>query len=275
MLVFLSLGTFVTGQVQAGISGQNFYQVSCFPSYVLQDAQYDQEGIRIPLDLNGDSIHDLDLESKYAWSVFGGPGNGGTYPYWVSSLIYREFTDIFLLDDFHPDTLESGETIGSQSPWSSYIPGGENSLIFARNVNNYTFDSTWDGQYDKYVGFRIRRGNDTLYGWLSLIVQNYHGITITGYACQSHRDFDTTINLGISQAETPLVDVYPLPCHNQLTVKSSAGIRHAELLSPEGKRIPLTFSASGLSVAHVPPGMYHLLITLENQAVIRKKIVKT
>ena len=143
-----------------------------------------------PLDVNGDGIFDFVCE-KGVWTG----GLGGSIVYAIISPINNNQIVFERTDSIYsilcspstkyahiPKTFIIGDTINSQSEWSS------NSFTLANN--GHYMGCTWNFQgitgNNKYIGFRVLVSTDTLNGWIKLNSVGPGVFDIEEIACESN-----------------------------------------------------------------------------------------
>ena len=276
-------------QIQVGNYDNTFYHVEYSPSYKIEDSvssNLDNITHSVLFDLDNDNSMDLNITSISRFNL----GSGGYYPFWESKItVINDSLDIISLPNANttpnttnPDTLILNDFITANNSWVSL-----NAEYFrlARNINNFTIDSTWKNQTGHFIGFRIRKPNqDTLLGWIQLDVQDYHIIRVSEHACQSYSPNDTIIDpniVGIKQVyNNDILTIYPNPVHNKLNIihhKIGETIKRVELYSINGKLLMSKEEISGkynLNTSELKNGVFILRVYLDNDSIINSKVVK-
>jgi hypothetical protein len=265
----------LNAQVKVGDTGTGFYHAVFNTPYILKDTIYDFYSKGFSLDLNGDGINDIKLESHYYWRIIPPQAGGGTYPTWACSInSFNDLTEIVRRNSM-VDTLRLNDTINStHNLWFKYVT---NSINLTYNINNSTIDSTWKDQSDKYIGFRIMQSNDTSYGWLSISVTGYTEITIKEYACQSSYQTDTVLSINTNSILKDMIKIYPIPFKDYITIFSAnnVNIKKVEFISIEGILLKyIDFPNRNLLTSDLKPGVYVMVIHLDNNEILRKNVIK-
>ena len=268
-------------QILVGDTTPGFYHATYIPVYKIQDTVYDQAPSStnhiISIDIDGDNVKDLSIYSSY-YSSFNG---SFWYPVWWSGLLLDSLTDAIIINSsFNTvDTLNSGNTINNVSNWFN------GNVRFCSNINNYTVDSTWKDKNDYYVGLRLRKTSDTLYGWLKVRVQNYHIVYLEEHACESLNPKDTiitlhtSINENISQTYGNL-QIFPNPFCTQTTLQTNLPLRNATLTVDNcfGQTVAQIKNISGQTVIfsrdNLASGLYFVRLT-ENNKIFTDKLIIT
>jgi hypothetical protein len=280
LALFLSFNNLLSAQVKAGEAGEGFYHAIVEPPYVLKDIIFDGKMESIELDLNGDGSNNIQLVSRYTKDLaIGGPGgqNRFNYPTWASYIVNYGFVDLILNESGLLDTLKKGEIISdSDRHWRSSEPIFWG--ILAININNYTLYDNWKDQNEKYVGFRIRNEQDTLYGWLKLSIEGYHEITIEEFACQSEITREVKLVALSSNFISPkLFSVYPNPFDDYINISLSDDIliKKAEIISSNGQLVKsIDYPGQIIPTSDLKSGIYFLILHQQNNIVLRKKLIK-
>ncbi|HQB74847.1 MAG TPA: T9SS type A sorting domain-containing protein [Bacteroidales bacterium] len=272
-----------TTHILVGETTPGFYYATYSPIYKIQDTVYDQAPNTtshvIPIDLDGDNINDLSIYSSY-YSSFADDLFPFEYPVWWSGLLLDSLTDVIIINSsFNTvDTLNYGDTINKFSNWFN------GNVRFCSNINNYTVDSTWKEKNDYYVGLRLRKTNDTLYGWLKVSVQDYHIVYLEKHACQSLNPKDTIINLLTSIDENMShtlghLQIFPNPFSTQTTLQSNFPLTNATLTvyNSCGQTVKQIKNISGQTVTfsrdNLASGLYFVRLTEGNKIFTDKLII--
>ena len=136
------------------------------------------------LDLNGDNIYDFELKYSVSNPQMLGAGGSGLriIPLGMNSVCVSNFTNQWITSLNYNDTinhwvdsLSFNDTISINNNWLDTT-----AILFSYNWmyngTTYTF-GYWYEHPDVYVGVRILKGEDSLYGWIDL-----YRNTIIGYA---------------------------------------------------------------------------------------------
>ncbi|MBI5538962.1 MAG: T9SS type A sorting domain-containing protein [Bacteroidia bacterium] len=265
--LFLSVG-----QVKVGDNGIGFYHAAINPQYSLIDTSSDDPDFTIiDLDLNGDSINDISLGTKWEWVPI--PHSGGFYfVKWGQLFLNPKINIVINNNSFYADTMRYHDTINSATNmWST-----SNTVGIYFSMNNATFIDQWIGQLDKYVGFKMLSStNDTVYGWLRIYVPNYDKIIISEFACQSNYSTDTTINIGINENSIEPFNIFPIPFENYIICETNKKIEKVELFSVDGRLISgYNNPEKRISTLNLNRGIYIIVVHLANNTLIRRKIIK-
>ena len=164
------------------------------------------------LDINQGDIFELKFDTYHTW-IFGGTVNN----YWCTLQVgnkiellvdtsikvenvyyYKQYPKkgITYVDsikkikkDTIPKFIDNGELIDKQGLWLSnfscklaywneWVPSISDTLV----TYGHSFYRGWLGLKDKNVAFRLLSANDTLYGWLSMKVDDYDRIFLGTYS---------------------------------------------------------------------------------------------
>lgn len=290
-LLFIAIFTlvFVNGQsiVVGDTTTPGFYNASYVPEYRIEDTIYDfsynSVYHEVPFDIDGDNLNDLSIYSTYYYNYAGGPGPGFSYPVWSSGIILDTFTDAVIINSSNTlDTLSYGDTINRNSNWIN----GSGGVSFGFSINNYTVNDTWKNKNNFYVGLRIRKTSDTLYGWLKVRVQDYHTIFVEKFSFQSLNPRDTIIseltsNIEVISQANGNLKIFPNPFHDLTTLKNTIPLNNATLTlyNTFGQPVKQINNISGqtftLSCDNMPIGLYFLRLTENNKTLMTEKIVIT
>jgi hypothetical protein len=138
-------------------AGQKSGNGVLFTDVVPDDTIYDEEK---SLDLNGDGIEDVKLNSSHTTAA--GFGDGGS---WITPLGDNQ---IAMLEgsDSEIDTISFEQVIGPDLNWKS-----QKGVLYYYTYNQMTGGYTegvwnWNNAQNKYIGVRIIKDNHVLYGWI-------------------------------------------------------------------------------------------------------------
>lgn len=258
------------GQViQVGYLTSDFYHVTYSPIYKIQDTNIDDMAYTLPIDIDGDGVHDLSLISAYNRSSF----QDYYYPVWWCGLSLNSQTDIIRIKGGYADTLNKGDIISNENDWY------HGNLLFCNNINNFTLDSTWKNSQTHYVGLRIRKiTGDTLFGWLSINVKGYHTIFLKETACQSQNPGDTIITFHTpenvdttSTIEYREYKIFPNPFSSSAILQADSIFHDAtiSIYNYSGQMVEQIYNVNDQTITlyrkNLPVGLYIVRLTEEDR----------
>ncbi|MGE5394763.1 MAG: hypothetical protein ACM3P1_08460 [Candidatus Saccharibacteria bacterium] len=146
-----------------------------------------QQHFRLPVDLNQDTITDLTFQAMHD-AIQGGTLNR----YWSKLEIFKSMellvdTSLFSnngngIKVITPKILNKNDTINSKGVWltdatvdlSYYTP-----MMVLTDKGweiKTSFFNGWNGLGRKYMGYRVLKDNDTIYGWLEIKIEHYNNV---------------------------------------------------------------------------------------------------
>jgi hypothetical protein len=193
------------------------------------NAQIYYQDISPDVTLNTWSMKDLNIDtSSTAGLPYGGAGNLTIWEEFDSQIAVNAFSDCqVLMNGSYPAALSLNQPISSTDTWMQ-----PNYSI----LNNGT-QGNWMGVIDKYLGVRIKKGSQWLYGWIRLDVNTAGtSVTIKDYAC--NRAPGSSINAGqivtginnFSDDSENSINIYPNPFNSFVTIKSDKNFQNANIV---------------------------------------------
>lgn len=267
--------------INVGDTTPAFYHARYSPVYRIQDTIYDyvlqNMNDQLAVDLDGDGITDVTLVSSYYET-----NSGNVYfPVWRAGVLTDSLTDIVVITSAftNADTLNIGDIIDDSNNWQS------GNIQLCQNINNYNLDSTWKDHSNSFLGVRVRKASgDTLFGWISIEVQDYSVIYIKEHACQSLNPRDTVIALytGLdyrNEIGTFEMEVMPNPFFESAILYANKSFSNATLtvVNSFGQTMQQINHVNGNSIRldrnNLTSGVYWLHVTEAGQIVSVRKII--
>lgn len=158
--------------------------------------QYTSSGIPLGIDVNGDSINDLQF--LYSSSSYYNGGNSDLYAYGLNGAKITNGGPLASGDLIDAtDSFSSGNHLadydyywwsGSCGRWSCSPGGSSSSYTGSWNQGSSTIDG--------YLGFSLTDGVDNFFGWANLTMYG------TGYSNIKEIAFESCANVGIAAGQT-------------------------------------------------------------------------
>lgn len=80
--------------------------------------------------------------------------------------------------------------------------------------------------------------------------------------------------LSLNEEEHNSIKLYPNPAHDFITITSNSPVKDIEILSLDGKVVQFVTNTDSIDISTLQKGIYTVKCTLENNQVLKKKLIK-
>jgi hypothetical protein len=186
------------------------------------NAQIFYQDINPDIVLDSWNSKDINIDSTVSSALsYGDPGNLTIWEEFNSRIVINAFSDCeVIISNGYPAALNLDAVISS----GGNLVQPNYAVLYDGSKGN------WKGAVDKYLGVRVKKGADWLYGWIRLDVNSTgSAVTIKDYAC--NRKANSSINAGQNSNtgvddllgyESNLVSIYPNPFNSWTTMTISS-----------------------------------------------------
>jgi hypothetical protein len=223
--------------------------------------------LNFEIDLDSNSTSDI----KFEYTTGGGPIYTlySAYVYPKSSVEFATING----NSSWIDSLSKGTLIDSSLNWNTCSSGGILKYVYQYwgPITGYFNYGVFYGT-NKYLGFRIPRTGDTLYGWIFLDV-TANGLMLKAYSINNYKTAIGFTELAIPKHNTI---IYPNPSTETLTVVQENQVqKYLELYDSNGELISNTIRPNEpVDISNLPNGMYFIKTPLKSGFVFEKFIIR-
>lgn len=262
IIIMVAVSINATGQqrVLAGSHGKFYHayqpniKIYCF-----------SDTTSVAFDINSDHQEDLEFKTIYSPSSFAS---------YSIALNYNSDLDL-ILEQNDVAKLKSKDTIQSILRKGLIWSNASQSIFRETETDQQGAHSSgnWFTSDDGYLGFRLRSGTDTLYGWFNLSVSA--GIM---YVKEISYDNSVTI-LGTKKAiyTSNDINLYPNPCNDSFTITGLNGsFNYIEIFNNTGTpvmNVPFE-NNKAINCEKLIPGIYLIKISGDNEIRTSKIYIK-
>lgn len=255
-----SQGIVIGDTVSANVSYHNI------PDVYLQ---INPQSPRFSMDLDSNSIADLEFDYSIASGTWGG---------WFTVYVYPKSNIEFITTTTQTtwvDSITRGSFISSANNWNNCSGGGVLKHISinysnpSSNINKGVFIGD-----NKFLGYRLILPNDTIYGWILMKVNTgYNNVVVKSYALEKKC---SVINcVGIKENYMQELNLYPNPATDRVFITEKNDIltnSDIKIINCQGQIVINCKFENTLDVKVLPNGMYLLEIKTPD-GYLRKKMV--
>jgi hypothetical protein len=249
-------------------TGQDVYYTDIEPD--IETSIYG-ETLTKDYDFSNDSISDLKIILIHYIS----PGNNGSN---ISISAFRNAYFNILPDSSFPEPLTLNSTISEDLMWH------QKKMIIAEDDFFYRINvpGPWMRMKNRYMGFKVKNGNNLIYGWVGFELPFYYYYRIRDYAFKIYKtsEIDTTDELDDSDQ----FSIYPNPANSYFGISYSGKGKMETITITDylGKvvkqhKIEKNYSVSPIDevdISEFKRGVYIVRLTTDKGVYSRKLIIK-
>ena len=260
--------------IQAGMHTGNEYFVDLLPDSA-NVAIHNGPGAFYSMDLNGDGIPDFNLVGANSGGLGGNSSSTSIQCLDSNQVAWAAYDSCFGMSGFVYATriakaFAQGEVIDQNAQWTKT----QTTLAASSYVmNTYSCNLGLNGANPIFLGLKLFKANDTIYGWLKLSGLASGSFTLAEYGCTAN-----TANLKDLTASNQL-NISPNPCTNYLNLnfESMPSIAMIAVSDAAGRIVfsdHLTnYPSMQIDVSHWDNGYYHLQLINGNHQRLNTKFI--